>query len=147
MKYPVTLPEKDGMKTSIDAFLDLLLTSNKDSFRADDDFGFSLEDYRFEIYNPDIGLFHGKGNTGKKDLIDSIEDPMYKYSITGSSINTGNFANDLRETIVKYEQRLKNVEVNMGFLSNGSILLVSVNGIINDGYDTPYTFFRKIRIW
>lgn len=147
MKYPVTLPDKDGMKTSIDVFIDLLLTSNKDSFKADDDFGFSLEDYRFEIYNPEIGLFHGRGNSNQKGIIDSIEDPMYKCTITGSSVNAGNFATDLRNTIVKYEKRLKNVEVGMDFMAQGSILLVSVSGIIDDGYDTPYTFLRKIRIW
>lgn len=147
MKYPVTVPEKNGFKTSIDAFLDMLISSGKNSFEADDDFGFSLEDYRFEIYNPEIGLFHSPNPKGKQDLIGSIEDPLYKYKIAGSSINTQTFANELKNTIVQYEQRLKNVEVNMEFVAKGTILVVSVNGIIDDGYDTPYAYLSKISIW
>ena len=147
MKYPVTIPERNGMKPSIDAFLDLLITSTKDSFKADDGFGFSLEDYRFEIYNPEAGVFHSSPKRRRKDIIDSIEDPTQKHKITGSSVNTDTFANDLKNTIVQYEQRLKDVSVNMNLLGRGAILLVTVNGIIDDGYDTPYTYNNKIRIW
>lgn len=147
MKYPVTVPEKNGLKPSIDAFLDLLIASGKNSFEADDDFGFSLEDYRFEIYNPEIGLFNSPTPKGKKDLIGSIDDPLYKYKIAGSSINTQTFANDLKNTIVQYERRLKDVEVNMEFVAKGTILVVSVSGIIDDGYDTPYAYLSKISIW
>ena len=147
MKYPVTVPEKNGLKPSIDAFLDLLISSGKESFEADGDFGFSLEDYRFEIYNPEINLFTNASMKNQKDIIDAIEDPLDKYRISGSSINTFTFASDLKETIVQYERRLKNVEVNMEFAARGTILLVSVNGIIDDGYDTPYSYISKIRIW
>lgn len=147
MKYPVTLPDKDGLKTSIDAFLDLLISSNRDCFKADDDFGFSLEDFRFEIYNPDVGLFHGSNSRERRDILKSIEDPMNNCKIVGSSVNSGTFASDLRKTIVQYEKRLLNVEVSMDFMARGSILLISVNGIIDDGYDTPYTYLTKIRIW
>ena len=147
MKYPVTVPEKNGLKPSIDAFLDMLITSAKGSFEADMDFGFSLEDCRFEVYDPEIGLFNNPQRNDKKDLIGAIEDPMYKYKISGSSINTQTFARDLQETIVQYERRLKNVEVNMEFVALGTVLVVSVNGIIDDGYDTPYTYISRIRIW
>ena len=56
MKYPTVA--KDALKKSIDAFLELLITSGKDSFKADEDFGFALEDFRFEIYSPETGEFH-----------------------------------------------------------------------------------------
>ena len=50
------------------------------------------------------------------------------------------------ETILgPYE--LLDVLVNMEFMARGSILLVTVTGIINDGYDTPYTYHNKIRVW
>lgn len=147
MKSPVTVPEKNGLKPSIDAFLDLLINSGKNSFKADLDFGFSFEDYRFEIYNPEVALFHNNKKTKKKDLIGSIEDPADQYKIVGSSVNSGTFAQDLRNTIVQYEQRLKNVEVSMELAARGTLLVISVNGIINDGYDTPYTYLSKIRIW
>ena len=147
MKKTNVVLKQDGMKRSIDAFLDLLITSGKDSFKADEDFGFSLEDYRFEIYSPETGTFHQTQRKRRKDLIGSIEDPMHKYKIVGSSINTYTFAEHLRDTIVQYEQRLKNVEVGMEFAMRGTVLLISVTGIIDDGYETPYTFLRKIKIW
>ena len=147
MKYPVTVPEKDGFKQSIDQFLDLLLSSGRNSFKADDDFRFSLEDFRFEIYSPELGLFHTFNKSEKKDIIGSIDDPLHSYKIAGSSINSGTFANHLRDRIVEYETRLKNVQVSMDLLANGTVLLVTVTGVIDDGYDTPYTFYKKIRIW
>jgi len=147
MKKTNVVPGQEGLKKSIDAFLDLLITSGKGSFKADEDFGFSLEDYRFEIYNPETGSFHNLKRKKRKDLIESIEDPMSNYRIVGSSINTSTFAEHLRDTIVEYELRLKNVEVSMEFLAKGTVLLVSVTGIIEDGYETPYTFYRKIHIW
>lgn len=147
MKKTNVVLKQDGMKRSIDAFLDLLITSAKDSFKADEDFGFSLEDYRFEIYSPETGTFLQTQRKRRKDLIESIEDPMRKYKIAGSSINTNTFAEHLRDTIVQYEQRLKNVQVGMDFLLRGTVLLISVAGVIDDGYETPYNFLRKIKIW
>ena len=145
MKYPNVA--KDALKKSIDAFLELLITSGQDSFKADDDFGFALEDYRFELYSPETGTFHNQVRKQKKDLIGSIEDPIHDYKIRGSSVNTETFASYLRDSIVQYEQRLKNVEVAMDFLARGTVLLVSVSGVIDDGYDTPYTYYNKIKIW
>ena len=145
MKYPTVT--KDTMKKSIDAFLELLITSGKDSFKADEDFGFALEDFRFEIFSPETGMFHNAPKKQKKDLIGSIEDPMHDCKLRGSSVNTGNFASQLKDSIRMSEQRLKNVEVAMDFMANGTILLVSVNGIMDDGYDTPYTYYNKIKIW
>jgi hypothetical protein len=145
MKYPTVA--KDALKKSIDAFLDLLITSGKDSFKADADFGFALEDFRFEIYSPETGMFHGDVRKQKKDIIGTIEDPMQKYRIKGSSVNTETFAGHLKNSIEQYEHRLKNVEVAMDFLARGTVLLVSVNGIMDDGYDSPYTYYNKIQIW
>jgi len=147
MKYPVTVSENDGFKHSIDQFLDLLISSGRNSFKADDDFGFSLEDFRFEIYNPEMGVFHNPEKKGQKDLIGSITDPLNSYKIKGSSVNIGTFAGHLKSTIQEYESRLKDVEVNTEFMSNGTVLLIAVKGVVNDGYDTPYTYYKKIRIW
>ena len=147
MKYPVTVAPKESIKPAIDAFLNLLISSSKDSFKADDEFGFSLEDYRFEIYDPEVGLFHDTQMKRKQDIIGSIEDPTRKHKMSGSSINTGTFAKDLSEAIAIYERRLKDVVVSMELMAHGSVLLITVNGIIDDGYDTPYTYHNKIRIW
>ena len=145
MKYPTV--DKGEMKKSIDTFLELLITSGQDSFKADEDFGFALEDFRFEIYSPETGSFHNLERKQKKDLIGSIEDPVHGYKIRGSSINAETFASHLRDSIVQYEHRLKNVEVAMDFMALGTVLLVSVNGVMDDGYDTPYTYYNKIQIW
>lgn len=145
MKYPNVA--KDALKKSIDAYLDLLITSGPGSFKADEEFGFALEDFRFEIYSPETGMFHGDARKQKKDLIGTIEDPVHRYRIRGSSVNTETFAVHLRDSIVQYEHRLKNVEVAMDFIANGTVLVVSVNGVMEDGYDTPYTYYNKIQIW
>ena len=92
-------------------------------------------------------MFNQPVQSENKDLIGSIDDPLHSYKIVGSSINTGNFANHLKETITEYEPRLRNVEVNTEFIANGTVLVVAVKGIINDDYDTPYTYYSKIRIW
>ena len=147
MKKTNVAQRPDGMKRSIDIFLDLLVTSGKDSFKADEDFGFSLEDYRFEIYNPETGSFYQMKRNKRKDIIGSIEDPVHNYKIVGSSVNSSTFAEHLRDTIVQYEQRLKNVQVGTEFLLRGTVLLITVTGIMDDGYETPYTFYRKINIW
>ena len=147
MKKTNVVPGQEGLKKSIDSFIDLLISSGKDSFKADDDFGFSLEDYRFEIYSPETSSFHQLGKKRKKDIIESIEDPLSSYKISGSSINTETFARHLQEEIIQYEHRLKNVGVTMEFLMRGTILLVTVTGIIDDSYDTPYTYYNKIKIW
>lgn len=147
MKKTNVAQRPDGIKRSIDMFLDLIITSGKNSFKADEDFGFALEDYRFEIYNPETGNFHQSKRKKRKDIIGSIEDPVHDFKIVGSSINSSTFAEHLRNTIVEYEQRLKNVQVGMELLNLGTVLLISVSGIIDDGYETPYTFFRKINIW
>lgn len=147
MKYPATVSEKDGFKQSIDQFLDLIISSERSSFKADEELGFSLEDFRFEIYSPELGVFHSVDKLSKKDIIGSIIDPLHEYKIAGSSINAGTFASNLKETIIQYETRLKDVQVNMDLLNNGTVLLVSVSGIIKDGYDTQYIFYKKIRIW
>lgn len=147
MKTSNVVPGREGLKKSIDSFIDLLINSGKNSFKADDDFGFSLEDFRFEIYSPESNTFHHFGKKRKKDIIGSIEDPLNGYKISGSSINTETFARHLQEVIIRYEQRLKNVGVTMEFLMRGTVLLVTVTGIIDDGYDTPYTYYNKIKIW
>ena len=147
MKSPQTVPDNNGLKASIDAFLDMIITSGKDSFKADDDFGFSLEDYRFEIYNPSKGVITNMNKPGKKDIISSIEDPMYKHKINGTSVNANTFAQDLKNTISQYELRLRDVEVAMEFTDYGTLLLVSVKGVINDDHDTPYSYITNIRIW
>lgn len=147
MKNSNVVIGQDDIKKSINAFLDLLIGSSLGSFKADDDFGFSLEDFRFEIYSPETGTFHHIERKKRKDIIESIEDPIHSYKIIGSSINTETFAIHLKDAIVRYEQRIKNVEVGIEFLMRGTILLVNVTGIIDDGYDTPYNYFNKIKIW
>ncbi len=147
MKYPVVVKEKSGLKKSIDQFVDMIISSGRYSFKADEDFGFSFEDFRFEIYNSELGVFHNNVSQNPKDIIDTIEDSLHSYKMTGSSLNSGTFANHLKEVVEKYEVRLKNVEVNTEFLSNGSLLVVAVSGNIDDGYNTAYTCYKKIRIW
>jgi hypothetical protein len=82
------IKEEQNLEKSIENFIKLLLISPNDSFKPDYDFGFSLNNFKFE--NVDNAKSYGSTINDKK-----IKD----YSI------------DLQKTISKFENRLKDIHV------------------------------------
>jgi len=82
------IKEEQKLKNSIENFVKLLLYSPNNSFKPDYDFGFSLNNFKFE----NVGNAKSYGST--------INDKKIKdYSV------------DLQETISKFENRLKDISV------------------------------------
>lgn len=82
------IKEEQILENSIRNFIKLLLNSPNDSFKPDYDFGFSLNNFKFE-------------NIGNAK--------SYGYTINDKKIKDYNV--DLQKTISKFENRLKDVSV------------------------------------
>jgi len=115
IKIPVTITESftkenitGKIKESIDNFIDLLVVSPNGSFKADYNFGFVFQNYRYE----------------NCDSNEQINDKK----LYGLSVNKNNYAYDLKLTIEKYESRLKKVEVTMGYDSKIKEISLEITG-------------------
>jgi len=114
-KIPITISESfleenltGDVKKSIDDFIELLVVSPNGSFKADYNFGFVFQNFRFE-------------NSDTNDRINSKK-------LYGESINKNNYAYDLKLTIEEYESRLTNVQVKMNFDPKQKKVSLSITG-------------------
>jgi len=121
IKIPVTLSgtfTKENvtgkLKESIDNFIDLLVVSPNGSFKADYNFGFVFQNFRYE-------------NCDANEEINSKK-------LYGISLNRNNYAYDLKCTIEEYESRLKNVEVKMGYDPKIKEISLEVTGKYEEDY-------------
>lgn len=151
LRYPIVDLDNSQMKASIDAFLNLLIASNKYDSIADQDFGFCLEDFRFEGFSSEQGEFLQRRNIShdkseNTELAD-IKSPLYSKRLIGSSKNADTFARELKKTIEKYERRLREVQVNMDFQKNGNIIHIIVTGKINNAANTLYFNEFNVDVW
>ena len=122
IKIPVTITEsftKENatrkLKESIDSFIDLLVVSPHGSFKADYNFGFVFQNFRYE-------------NCDSNEQINSKR-------LFGISVNKNNYAYDLKLAIEAYESRLTNVEVRMNY--DASIKEISLE--ITGKYEEDFT--------
>jgi hypothetical protein len=102
------------IKESIDNFIDLLVVSPNGSFKADYNFGFVFQNFRFE-------------NCDANEQINSKK--MY-----GESVNKNNYAYDLKLAIEEYETRLKNVHVKMEYDSKIKQISLEITGKYEEEY-------------
>ena len=134
-KIPVTISENflventtGGVKKSIDDFIDLLVVSPNGSFKADYNFGFVFQNFRFE-------------NT------DTNEQINFK-KLHGVSVNKNNYAYDLKSTIEEYESRLTNVQVEMNYESKAKEVSILVTGKYEESYiEKNYQKNITFHIW
>lgn len=131
----------DDMKRSVDSFMTLLLSSKKHSCIADDDFGFVFENFRYENIDPNRGVF-----VNNKE-ISQYRNSLYDKKINGTGKNTNSFAKELKKTIEHYEKRLENIDISIDFQQKGKIVCITINGILCDNRNTPYSYEFKINIW
>jgi len=122
IKIPVTITEsftKENatrkLKESIDSFIDLIVISPHGSFKADYNFGFVFQNFRYE-------------NCDANEQINSKR-------LYGISVNKNNYAYDLKLAIEAYESRLTNVEVRMNY--DASIKEISLE--ITGKYEEDFT--------
>ncbi len=130
----------DNLKESIDAFLEILLTSACGDCCIDPEFGFIFNNMRFEIFNERDGTIY---NSLSND--EDIED-LYTKKVSGNSKNINTFATDLKEVIQKYEYRLSDVSATMSYVRDERKIYVMVTGIITD-IQEKYKYETTLKIW
>ena len=94
---------------------------------ADSEYGFILRNLRFENFNENDGT------------LDDVK-------VSGSSKNANTFASELKDTIVRNEPRLSDVNVTLTYIREEKTIYVSVKGVITDT-GKPYQYQTTIRIW
>ena len=121
-KIPVTVTDNfvkenvtGNIKESIDNFIELLVVCPNGSFKADNNFGFAFQNFRYV-------------NCDANEQIDAKK-------LYGNSVNRDNYAYDLKLAIETYESRLRNVVVEMDY--NASIKQVSLE--ITGKYEENFT--------
>jgi hypothetical protein len=116
------------LKESIDDFIELLVVSPHGSFKADYNFGFIFQNFRYE-------------NFESNETINSKK-------VYGLSVNKNNYAHDLKVTIEEYEPRLKNVEVKMGYEANNKEISLEVTGKYEEDFtEKKYQKIISFIIW
>jgi predicted component of type VI protein secretion system len=122
--------------------LQLLLTTSCYSCPADPHFGFILNNLRFEIFNKKEGVVY---NSGESDDVHGLMG-MYDKKISGSSKNLNTFAAELKEVVVSYEKRLRDVAVTMTYIREERLVYVTVKGTVISTSE-PYTYTSTISVW
>ncbi len=151
LRYPIVELDDSNLKGSIDAFLKLLISSNKYDSIADDEFGFCLEDFRYEAFSSEKARFLATAPamsdpTENVDLRE-IKNPLYAKRLIGNSKNVDTFARELKMSIERYEKRLKEVTVNMDFQKNARIIHIIVTGRIDNAANTTYYNEFNVEVW
>ena len=131
----------DNQKESIDAFLEILLTSACGDCCIDPEFGFIFNNMRFEIFNEREGTIFNSSS-----IEDSGDDQLYLKKISGNSKNINTFATDLKEVIMKYEHRLTDVAATMSYVRDERKIYITVTGVIIDTQE-KYKYDTTLKIW
>ena len=150
-RYPIVDLDNSHIKESIDTFLRFLISSNKYDSIADEQLGFCLEDFRYEGFSSDFGVFLDRKPVTKdpdeNTQLKEIRDPLYTKRLIGNSKRPDTFARELKLCIERYEKRLKDVSVNMDFQKNGRLIHVIVTGVIDNAANTLYYNEFNIEVW
>ena len=132
-----SIARTDSLKKSIDAFLEILLTSAC----GDSEFGFIFNNMRFEIFNEREGtMLNSTTDDGEDD------NDIYSKKVSGNSKNINTFATDLKEVIMKYEQRLTEVAATMSYVRDERKIYITVTGVISDTQE-KYKYDTTLKIW
>ena len=84
-------------------------------------------------------------NSGESDDVHGLMG-MYDKKISGSSKNLNTFAAELKEVVVSYEKRLRDVAVTMTYIREERLVYVTVKGTVISTSD-PYTYTSTISVW
>ena len=135
------LLKADNTKESIDSFLMLLLNSVCGETPIDPKFGFVFNNMRFEIFNEREGtILNSTTDDGEDD------NDIYSKKVSGNSKNINTFATDLKEVIMKYEQRLTEVAATMSYVRDERKIYITVTGVISDTQE-KYKYDTTLKIW
>lgn len=132
--------QASNVKQAINESLRLLLNTTCGEFVADPDYGFILNNLRFEIFDEKGGVIYNS----QKRATDKVE--LYDKKIQGTSKSINTFAIDVKNAILMYEKRIQNIEVAMYYEKMYRRIKVEVKAIIKETLE-PYTFTTYIHVW
>ena len=139
---PKGLQREDRLKSSIDANMYLIITTERFSTPADPQFGFVFNNLRFEMFNENEGVVIDSGDT---DTMSNIQG-AYDKKISGSSKSINTFAAELKTAITKYEERLEKISVSMTYIREERLIYITVKGIIVSTKE-EYVYDQTIKVW
>ena len=147
IRIPLQLTQKglsrfEKLKQSIDAVIQLIISTERFSTPADPLFGFVFNNLRFEMFNENEGVVYDSGETDSMSNIQNI----YDKKISGSSKSINTFAAELKNAIEKYETRLENLAVAMTYIREERRIYITVKGTIVDTKE-DYSYNQTIRVW
>ncbi|HIW20209.1 MAG TPA: GPW/gp25 family protein [Candidatus Alistipes pullicola] len=128
------------VKTAVDAFLELLLTTACGSCVSDPQFGFVFNNLKFEIFNENEGVIY---DSGAKNGATS---ELYSKKVSGTSKSINTFAIELKRAIEQYEKRLSGVSVSMAYVKKQKKIQIDVEGTLVETNDA-YRYTTSIDIW
>jgi predicted component of type VI protein secretion system len=96
---------------------------------------------RFEIFNEREGTIFNSTSTDSRE-----EEDLYNKKISGNSKNVNTFATELRQVIMKYEERLTEVQATMSYVREERKIYITVTGIIVDTRE-KYKYDTTIKVW
>ena len=126
-----------ALKESIDAFIELLMTTPEGGCTSDPEFGFIFNNLRFEIFDETEGVVLNSDNE---------QSWLYEKKISGSSRNVNTFAVELKQQIEKYEQRLSEVAVTMSYIREHRKIYITVRGKITET-QAEYQYQTNLSVW
>ena len=139
---PKGIQRDDNQKRSIDAAINLIITTERFGTPADPQYGFVFNNLRFEMFNENEGVVFDSGDTNTMNYIQGI----YDKKISGSSKSINTFAAELKAAITKYEPRLTDISASMTYIREERQIYITVKGtIVGTGED--YTYNQIVRIW
>ena len=139
---PKGLQREDRLKSSIDANMYLIITTERFSTPADPQFGFVFNNLRFEMFNENEGVVFDSGDT---DTMSNIQG-AYDKKISGSSKSINTFAAELKSAITKYEERLEKISVSMTYIREERLIYITVKGLIVSTKE-EYIYDQTIKVW
>jgi len=140
--------EKDII-LSINSFIELIISSTLGSFKPENDFGFIFQNYRFENFDENSGTIMNKkwDKVNGREIVSTRLDANYTKKISDTSRNSNSFAFELKRTIEKYEQRLKNIYVDMKYDSAQEVVTLLITGRLNNVKENDYKHTISFQVW
>jgi len=147
LNIPITIT-KNGLlknqdeKKAINEFVEAIITAKMFDTPADPDFGFILNNLRFEIFNENEGVILNSGETGEGVAVEGL----YDKKVSGTSKNINTFAADLKEKVTQYETRLEDTNVSMTYIREERQIYITVKGTVKSTKE-PYSYTHVTRVW
>ena len=128
------------LRESIIDNLELIITTPVGECVLEPEFGFILNNFRFEMFDEENGTIYNS------KALDSDIETLYKEKLSGTSKNFDTYAAELKTAIEKYENRLKNVQVSMTYVRLDRKIYISIQGLVTVD-DSEFKYQTSINTW